>query len=156
MEPRLLALYPLIFMLRKSISSLARGTSAFLAPQARAFFILESALLFAPGEKVVTSAQFMLDSESQLREAIQKMLDPKATPKAAAATDHAKMAAPVSQPTPAPIDTFVCPMPEHGNVQYDYPGECPVCGMTLIPGEATPATKPAPAAPSNEHAPGNH
>ncbi len=110
----------------------------------------------APGEKVVTSAQFMLDSESQLREAIQKMLDPKATPKAAAATDHAKMAAPVSQPTPAPIDTFVCPMPEHGNVQYDYPGECPVCGMTLIPGEATQATKPAPAAPSNEHAPGNH
>lgn len=32
--------------------------------------------LFA-GEEVVTSAQFMLDSESQLREAIQKMLEPK-------------------------------------------------------------------------------
>jgi Cu(I)/Ag(I) efflux system membrane fusion protein/cobalt-zinc-cadmium efflux system membrane fusion protein len=29
------------------------------------------------GEQVVTSAQFMLDSESKLREAIQKMLDPK-------------------------------------------------------------------------------
>ncbi|BCR05082.1 hypothetical protein DESUT3_21510 [Desulfuromonas versatilis] len=29
------------------------------------------------GEKVVTSAQFMLDSESKLREAIQKMLEPK-------------------------------------------------------------------------------
>jgi len=28
------------------------------------------------GEKVVTSAQFMLDSESKLREALQKMLDP--------------------------------------------------------------------------------
>ena len=30
------------------------------------------------GEQVVTSAQFMLDSESKLREAIQKMLAPKA------------------------------------------------------------------------------
>ncbi len=30
------------------------------------------------GEHVVTSAQFMLDSESKLREAIQKMLEPKA------------------------------------------------------------------------------
>ena len=28
------------------------------------------------GERVVTSAQFMLDSESKLREAIQKMLEP--------------------------------------------------------------------------------
>lgn len=28
------------------------------------------------GEQVVTSAQFMLDSESKLREAIQKMLNP--------------------------------------------------------------------------------
>ena len=29
------------------------------------------------GERIVTSGQFMLDSESQLREAIQKMLEPK-------------------------------------------------------------------------------
>jgi len=32
------------------------------------------------GERVVTSAQFMLDSESKLREAIQKMLEPKTAP----------------------------------------------------------------------------
>lgn len=32
------------------------------------------------GERVVTSAQFMLDSESQLREAIAKMLEPKSKP----------------------------------------------------------------------------
>jgi Cu(I)/Ag(I) efflux system membrane fusion protein/cobalt-zinc-cadmium efflux system membrane fusion protein len=38
------------------------------------------------GEHVVTSAQFMLDSESKLREAIQKMLEPK-TP-SAEAHDH--------------------------------------------------------------------
>ena len=30
------------------------------------------------GDRVVTSGQFMLDSESQLREAIQKMLSPNA------------------------------------------------------------------------------
>ena len=33
------------------------------------------------GETVVTSAQFMLDSESKLREAIQKMLEPKTGPR---------------------------------------------------------------------------
>jgi Cu(I)/Ag(I) efflux system membrane fusion protein/cobalt-zinc-cadmium efflux system membrane fusion protein len=38
------------------------------------------------GEQVVTSAQFMLDSESKLREAIQKMIAPKAP--ADAALDH--------------------------------------------------------------------
>ncbi len=35
------------------------------------------------GDKVVTSAQFMLDSESQLQEAIQKMLNPEKEPPAA-------------------------------------------------------------------------
>jgi len=35
------------------------------------------------GDRVVTSAQFMLDSESKLREAIAKMLEPKAAPAAA-------------------------------------------------------------------------
>ena len=41
------------------------------------------------GEQVVTSAQFMLDSESKLREAIQKMLNPTRaeTPDKAAADD---------------------------------------------------------------------
>ncbi len=34
------------------------------------------------GEIVVTSGQFLLDSESQLREAVQKMLEPKPTPQA--------------------------------------------------------------------------
>lgn len=39
------------------------------------------------GEKVVTSAQFMLDSESKLREAIAKMLEPKKAPPAASEED---------------------------------------------------------------------
>ncbi len=33
------------------------------------------------GEQVVTSAQFMLDSESKLQEALQKMLEPEPVPK---------------------------------------------------------------------------
>ena len=37
----------------------------------------------AVGERIVTSGQFLLDSESQLREAIQKMLDASAVPAAA-------------------------------------------------------------------------
>jgi Cu(I)/Ag(I) efflux system membrane fusion protein/cobalt-zinc-cadmium efflux system membrane fusion protein len=39
------------------------------------------------GEEVVTSAQFMLDSESKLREAIEKMLAPKGEMPPAAAKD---------------------------------------------------------------------
>lgn len=47
------------------------------------------------------------------------------------AHDHA-------QPT-----VYYCPM--HPAVRQDHPGECPICGMTLVPLEETPA---APAAPS--------
>lgn len=46
----------------------------------------------AEGEMVVTSAQFMLDSESKLREAIQKMMETQAAP--AAAAGHEGHAAP--------------------------------------------------------------
>lgn len=40
------------------------------------------------GEQVVTSAQFMLDSESKLREAIQKMTEPQALPSPAPPAGH--------------------------------------------------------------------
>lgn len=83
------------------------------------------------GERVVVSGQFMLDSESQLREAIQKMETPQA-------------AAEVAQPAVAPADTgqqaappplpgYVCPMPEHVAILYTQPGKCPICGMALVP-----------------------
>jgi Cu(I)/Ag(I) efflux system membrane fusion protein/cobalt-zinc-cadmium efflux system membrane fusion protein len=45
----------------------------------------------AAGDKVVTSAQFMLDSESKLREAIQKMMEPQAPAAAPVATDKQKL-----------------------------------------------------------------
>ena len=86
------------------------------------------------GERVVTSGQFMLDSESQLREAIQKM-----SGTAAAATELASIP-PTSETiqipsTNAPTESvvYVCPMPEHVSIVYDRPGKCPICGMTLVP-----------------------
>ncbi|MGE5214802.1 MAG: efflux RND transporter periplasmic adaptor subunit [Nitrospirota bacterium] len=108
------------------------------------------------GERVVTSGQFMLDSESQLREAIQKMLNP-ATASATPAQDvqHTAMA-PVSSPvqtaTPQPSN-YVCPMPEHASIKYDHPGKCPICGMTLIPapdGESH-AASPIPTPAEHQH-----
>jgi len=115
----------------------------------------------AAGERVVTSGQFMLDSESQLREAIQKMLNPNAPPKSSAAEEHDAMASDAAPARPAETSetpsTFVCPMPEHGNIEYQHGGKCPICSMTLIPGKATavPASTPTPT-PSSAHAPGNH
>ena len=93
------------------------------------------------GERVVTSGQFMLDSESQLREAIQKMLEPTSPTNAALAehaphaTTNAEPVAPTTLLPPAadPVAAYICPMPEHVAIRYDQAGKCPLCGMTLIP-----------------------
>jgi rubrerythrin len=88
------------------------------------------------GERVVTSGQFMLDSESQLREAIQKMTKPGA---AEMATEHtvsdnmATAAATNAMPKAPEHVVYICPMPEHVALQYEHPGQCPLCGMTLVP-----------------------
>jgi RND family efflux transporter MFP subunit len=87
------------------------------------------------GERVVTSGQFMLDSESQLREAIQKMLHPSAavTPSAPQHT-LAPGAGPTNVASAADSElVYICPMPEHVSVDYQQPGQCPICGMTLVP-----------------------
>ena len=85
------------------------------------------------GERVVTSGQFMLDSESQLREAIQKMNNPGegVAAETATGTNEAGSAAPVE--TDADKIVWVCPMPEHVSITYDHPGKCPICSMTLVP-----------------------
>lgn len=105
------------------------------------------------GEHVVTSGQFMLDSESQLREAIQKMIEPVPLAKL---DRHAAQQMPVARPekppvTPAasplqPPRAYVCPMPEHGSIEYEHSGKCPICGMTLIPvsNKAPSTTAPPP------------
>ena len=85
------------------------------------------------GERIVTSGQFMLDSESQLREAIQKMLRPgvAAKPVEPAAQGLALIA---TNAVPAAAEVvYICPMPEHVALEYAHPGKCPLCGMTLVP-----------------------
>jgi RND family efflux transporter MFP subunit len=96
------------------------------------------------GERIVTSGQFMLDSESQLREAIQKMLNPNppggSAPTPSPATNtlpehpmgHEPMAAGHTAESAATLK-YICPMPEHVSIEYDRPGKCPICGMALVP-----------------------
>lgn len=79
------------------------------------------------GERVVTSGQFLLDSESQLREAVAKLLarrlhadSPEAGVDGLKSTGEQKQA-----------DTYwTCSM--HPEVVQDGPGECPICGMNLV------------------------
>ena len=87
------------------------------------------------GERVVTSGQFMFDSESQLREAIQKMLKPTSAPAPQGTNEHAAHGGhPVeAQPAESKAVAYICPMPEHLAIRYDQPGKCPICAMTLVP-----------------------
>jgi RND family efflux transporter MFP subunit len=85
------------------------------------------------GERVVTSGQFMLDSESQLREAIQKMAGNEpagAHEKGSAAATDGPRAMTAGAATNV---VYICPMPEHVSLQYEHPGKCPLCGMALVP-----------------------
>jgi Cu(I)/Ag(I) efflux system membrane fusion protein/cobalt-zinc-cadmium efflux system membrane fusion protein len=71
------------------------------------------------GDLVVVSGQFLLDSESQLNEAILKMLE-------------RKKGGGVSIPDSAESDVYTiwsCPM--HPEVVHDEFGRCPICGMDL-------------------------
>ncbi|MCP5516913.1 MAG: efflux RND transporter periplasmic adaptor subunit [Verrucomicrobiales bacterium] len=93
----------------------------------------------AAGEAVVVSGQFMLDSESQRREAIEKMLQPGSTQAMFQAPAAGVLAAPdgpasgkAGQAESMP-PVYLCPMPEHTAIEYDHPGDCPLCGMTLVP-----------------------
>lgn len=104
------------------------------------------------GERIVTSGQFMLDSESQLREAIQKMQEPKkaGTPESVEQTTLTTKVsgltrmAPMATPPEPEIVKYVCPMPEHISIQYDHPGKCSICGMTLVPVSAATLKKLTP------------
>ncbi|MFO1476014.1 MAG: efflux RND transporter periplasmic adaptor subunit [Verrucomicrobiota bacterium] len=83
----------------------------------------------SPGERVVVSGQFMLDSESQLHEAIRKMQ----SPRPAASTSGPPTPTVPAQSLSTDDVRYICPMPEHISIEYDHAGNCPICGMTLVP-----------------------
>jgi RND family efflux transporter MFP subunit len=115
------------------------------------------------GERIVTSGQFMLDSESQLREAIQKMIKGNSSSPATPATPVSvpESAKPIEQAghdhsaheghsghesmpgmsmedqgahkPDAQLTLYTCPMDEHADVVSDKPGRCPKCGMKMVP-----------------------
>ena len=84
-------------------------------------------------ERIVISGQFMLDSESQLRDAIQKMLRPTdaAAPLSHVHADNEEHDA--HETSDRKLTLYTCPMPEHADVVQDHPGNCPRCGMKLVP-----------------------
>lgn len=71
---------------------------------------------------VVISGQFLMDSESQLQEAVQKFLDAKfkSTLNSGSVDDHDHSGS----------TYFTCPM--HPTIVQDEAGDCPICGMDLI------------------------
>ncbi len=87
------------------------------------------------GERIVTSGQFLLDSESQLQEAIQKMRGVSANDASSVAmrtSETNQIQMPLSSQETETV-VYVCPMPEHVSIEYDHPGKCPICAMTLVP-----------------------
>jgi RND family efflux transporter MFP subunit len=86
------------------------------------------------GERVVTSGQFLLDSESQLREAVEKMRGPTSGTKTEMTSEHLANTntTPASANAQPESSFYVCPMPEHVSIVYHHAGKCPICGMTLV------------------------
>ena len=96
------------------------------------------------GDRVVTSANFLIDSESSLKAALANVgpttTAPAVVPPAPAAVVTA--AAPSPRPRtakPPAADSYVCPMDP--DVRSNKPGSCPRCGMALV---RAAGTKPAP------------
>jgi len=86
-----------------------------------------------PGDSVVTSGQFLLDSETRLSEAVhsagahtQDGDKHSGHNDYGEKTDHEQMAA-------DPYNIHTCPMPSHYHILNYGPGTCPDCGMDLVP-----------------------
>ncbi len=86
----------------------------------------------AQGDTVVTSGQFLLDSESQLQEAVQKLLATRlqTNNKAQAQADSAPPTSEHDHSQDSGSLYFTCPM--HPTIVQDSPGSCPICGMDLV------------------------
>jgi Cu(I)/Ag(I) efflux system membrane fusion protein len=88
----------------------------------------------AEGDEVVTSANFLIDSESSLKAALAAMgASPATAPHAAATPEPASTpapSAPAKKAAPAK-EAYVCPM--HPEETSDEPGSCRLCKMDLVP-----------------------
>lgn len=80
-------------------------------------------------EVVVTSGQFLLDSESQLQEAVAKLLAARLEAKKTAATAPDKAGAKDEHDHEGQA-YWTCPM--HPQIVQDGPGQCPICKMDLV------------------------
>jgi len=92
----------------------------------------------AAGDRVVTSANFLIDSESSLKAALSAMATPAPTNAPPAPTPNAgppKAASATKSAVPA---EWVCPMDP--DVKSRKPGVCPKCGMSLVPLKAAAPT----------------
>ncbi len=103
------------------------------------------------GEEVVTSGQFLIDSESKLQESIAKMLQIKsggADPEmnmemedngSQQEHEHEMQGGSMNSDqisfgtiSGAQLTYYTCPMESHSFVRAKGPGSCPECGMTLV------------------------
>ena len=87
---------------------------------------------------MVVSGQFLLDSESRLREAALKFMRAGYGRRRPAdrGRDRARESGAAGHSAARRGEGelyYVCPMPEHADILYDKPGKCPICGMQLVP-----------------------
>ena len=83
-----------------------------------------------PGEVVVVSGQFLLDSESQLQEAVAKLVAERLQAKGASADPSWDAGHDHPPPTQGGEAYWTCPM--HPQIVQSGPGTCPICGMDLV------------------------
>jgi len=103
-------------------------------------------------DQVVTSGQFMLDSETRLNEALAMgdnsqqhnhgQMDMKSdsapAPETKKMTGHATdKGMQMESAADSLSGIYTCPMPQHFHVLRYGPGKCPECGMNLVPVEQT-------------------
>ncbi len=106
------------------------------------------------GNIVVTSSQFMLDSESRLREATSKIRakmasatvvkdepvevqEPSQREHPEAEMKQMKMEQKEESEPESASGVYTCPMDSHSHIVQMGPGKCPECAMKLVPAEET-------------------